>query len=147
MNRLEHIVESLCLLASNRVAAAIARIAGDPFDPWADNHIWNAIDHAEAVAAIDARADEPPARWPFQHEPWLDQPYTRYYNALVEQQYWQQAYPDNPAGHTLYCPRGCNQLSTTAGYDECGACGSIMRPGRAAEENYYESLIAAGQCM
>jgi len=42
-------------------------------------------------------------------------------------------------------PATRSQLWTTAGYDECGACGSIMRPG--CEESYYDSLIAAGHCM
>lgn len=147
MTRFEYIIDALSLVALARIEEAIAAVAGEPIDVWESSRIASAIDHAEAVAAIDASADNPPARWPFRQEPWLDHWYTRYYNVLVEQQYWEQAYPDNPDGHTLYCPRGCNQLSTTAGYDECGACGSVMRAGPEAEEDYYNSLIAAGQCM
>lgn len=147
MHRLDHIINALGHLAMARVEAAIAKAAGETFDLWEGRHIWEAVDHAEAVAAIDARADAAPGRWPFQLEPWLDDPYTSYYNELIEQQEWQRSYPDNPRGHTLYCPRGCNQLFTKSGYEECGACGSVMRPGDDAEEDYYDGLIAAGHCM
>ena len=56
-----------------------------------------------------------------------------------------QRYPNRGAKQTLYCPRGCQQLLSTAGWDECGACGSIMTPD--AEDDYYNRLIAVGQCM
>jgi hypothetical protein len=146
MTRFEHIIEALVSLAAARIQAAIATAAGEHSDLWEEPLVWDAIGHAEAVAAIDAAADVPPARRPFPHEPWLDQPYSDYYDVAIEQQYWQQVYPDNPDGHTLYCPRGCNQLWTTAGYDECGACGSIMRPGADVEGSYYDSLVVAGHC-
>ena len=52
---------------------------------------------------------------------------------------------DIPDVHILYCPRGCNQVWTTRGSDECGGCGQVMRPG--CEDAYYESLVQAGQCL
>lgn len=53
------------------------------------------------------------------------------------------SYPSNPKGHTLYCPRGCNVLHTTSGYDECAACGCFMTPD--ARDSFEDSLEAAGQ--
>jgi hypothetical protein len=56
-----------------------------------------------------------------------------------------ERYPSNPEGHVLYCCRGHEQFHTTAGWMECGTCGMVMTPGD--EERYYDSLVAAGQCL
>lgn len=44
--------------------------------------------------------------------------------------------------HPVYCPYGHNVVWTTAEWDECGACGSIMT--EADEESYCCSLTSAG---
>ncbi len=46
---------------------------------------------------------------------------------------------------TVFCPRGCNQISVNSNepWDECGACGQRMTA--AAEESYFEGLILSGQ--
>lgn len=75
-------------------------------------------------------------------------------NKAIEQE-WEKAqarmmelrvmYPDASEPRWLYCPHGHNVVFSKAGYDECAACGSIMT--EAAEERYYETLVAVGQCM
>lgn len=51
------------------------------------------------------------------------------------------------SGVTLYCPRGCNQITVDADepFGECAACGSQMLAD--AECDYYDSLVAVGQCL
>ena len=62
-----------------------------------------------------------------------------------EQEFYQLNYPDSPVERNLYCPGGHNVVFTKLGYEECGACGQIMSED--AEDQYYGSLIRAGQCM
>jgi hypothetical protein len=45
----------------------------------------------------------------------------------------------------VYCPSGHNAVFSPQGYDECAACGAVMTAD--AEESYFDSLCAAGQCM
>lgn len=65
--------------------------------------------------------------------------------SVEEKEFYQLNYPDSPVERHLYCPGGHNVVFTKSGYDECGACGQIMT--EAAEDQYYGSLIRAGQCM
>lgn len=60
-----------------------------------------------------------------------------------EQLVAQQAEKREPA--MVYCPSGHNAVFSQQGYDECAACGAVMTAD--AEESYFDSLCAAGQCM
>lgn len=148
MTRFEHLIDALCLMARARIDLVIDRAAGSaPSDAWDGPHLWSALEHAAMVGEIDARSGITLARSPFDADGALDEAYTSRYGAVSRELIIESACPPNPAGHVLYCPRGCNQLRTTSSFDECGACGSVMRVGGGAEKEYYDSLIAAGQCQ
>lgn len=145
MTRYQRIVEALLLMAQYNIRTVIYR---DALDDLPDGLYWDARAIANELGEDDARAlfDAPSLklRIPFSD---LDLAW-QYEHALrfkTEELAMEQAHPSNPNGHTLYCPRGCNQLHTTAGYDECGACGALMTPMN--EDQYYDGLCAAGQCM
>ena len=66
-------------------------------------------------------------------------------NFRAEMAEYKLMYPDSPQERMLYCPSGHNVVWTKAHHEECGACGAIMTED--AEDQYYDSLCAAGQCM
>lgn len=83
-------------------------------------------------------------------EAWVDDSDERsteewYRKYAEEKEFYQLNYPDSPVERALYCPGGHNVVFTKSGYDECAGCGQIMT--EAAEDQYYNSLIRAGQCM
>ena len=141
MERFDHVISAMCSIALARLGASIygCSIWDEPHE----RKVLDACAHAEAVAVVDAEAGEVSCN-PFSDSV-LRECYQRALDVWLEAIFWRSAYPANPAGHTLYCSRGCNQLWTTAGFDECGACGQVMSP--ANEEAYYQRLIAAGQCL
>lgn len=149
MTRFERIVEAARLMALYRVNSWIYE--GVQSDQMRDWEYWG--DDASSIAGhlgyedalADFKSDCPATR----RTPFTDAGLVYDYEASYEQHLAHlehvARYPDNPNGHTLYCPRGCNQITTTSGYDECGACGSVMRPN--IEDAYYDSLAQAGQCQ
>lgn len=54
-------------------------------------------------------------------------------------------YPPSCEEHYLYCPRGHDSILSKAGWMECGCCGAPMTA--ISEDQYYDALCAAGQCM
>lgn len=120
----------------------------DALDDLSDGLYWDAMALANELGEKDAAAlfEDPllDLRIPFS-DPDLAAQYLHAKRFKQEELDIEAVWPSNPAGHTLYCPRGCNQVHTTAGHDECAACGAVMTPEN--EESYHDGLIAAGQCM
>lgn len=145
MDRYALIIEAMVLMARQAIREVIFRDGADS-EP-ADEMYWQALSIANTLGERDARAQfENPSlefRVPFS-DPDLARQYEYSHDMVVEELIMEATHPRNPQGHVLYCPKGCNALHTTLGWTECAACGSIMTPG--AEEQFYDGLIAAGQC-
>lgn len=145
MTRYQRIVEAQLLMAQYNVKTVIYR---DALDVLPDGLYWDAMAMANELGEDDAKAlfDDPllKLRVPFSDDE-LARQYLHAQRFKYEELGIERLHPSNPNGHTLFCPRGCNQLHTTDGYAECGACGVVMTPDH--EDMYYDGLIAAGQCM
>lgn len=145
MTRYQRIVEALSLMALYNIKTVIYR---DALDDLPDGLYWDAMALANELGEDDARAEfvDPSLdlHIPFSGDE-LARQYVHAHRFKLEELSMARLHPNNPDGHTLFCPRGCNQLRTTDGYAECGACGSVMGPEQ--EDQYYDGLIAAGQCM
>ncbi len=78
-------------------------------------------------------------------------PFTRFIFAEIEEKKeWRDRVsrlrrPGASGRVTVYCPRGCNQITVDADepWDECAACGQLMTS--RYEDSYYESLVLSGQ--
>ena len=114
-----------------------------PDDEAAMRGLFEAREHVIDLARLDAENDES-SEPPLQYPDLLDDYRTAYADRCIDllEDMVDSAIPE---GRTLYCPRGCNQMFSTAARDECGVCGQTMLPEN--EDQYYCSLIVAGQCL
>jgi hypothetical protein len=142
-DRFHLVIEALCLLAQARVSARVngVELGADPHD----EALWRVLDVVEAVALLDARSERVPARWPFGHESLLHWHYTAIYDNEVEALVRSDEQLAVPAGHLVFCPRGCNSQWTTARHEQCGQCGSTMSA--AFERAFHNSLVRGGQLI
>lgn len=84
-DRSTYILDACYLAAAVRVSQAIALASGNVFDPYDDQRLQHALDHAVRVAAIDVRSQQPVGPVPFGHEDWLRHTYNACYDALLEE--------------------------------------------------------------
>lgn len=145
MDRYALIVEAMVLMARQTIRDAIFRDGPETEPP--DEMYWQALSIANTLGERDAKAQfvDPTLtlRVPFS-DPDLARQYEYAHNMVLDELAMDACHPGNSSGHVLYCPKGCNVLHTTLGYSECGACGALMTSGN--EDQFYDALIAAGQC-
>lgn len=146
MDRFSIIIDAAAKMARCRLLEGIyglqevpEAVLSDACDAQAMAH-WLGVQDARRID----RAPGLTLRIPFS-DPGLASDYSRAFCEEADSLDMQRAYPSNPNGHTLYCPNGCNAMHTTAGYDECGACGARMTPH--CLDDFEDSLVSAGQLM
>lgn len=103
---------------------------------------------AEAVGYHDALNDGFEIPEAFQEDKDLRGSYRTGLELADEDEEWRAmnaAYPSVQSERPIFCPHGHNVLWTTAGWDECGACGAIMTAH--AQEDFDDALVSAGQLM